>query len=192
MLALYPDEQETLFQHIQTVIPDGRLPTYEDMPRLTQPMAVFYETLRMFPSVTVIPKYSAEDTTLSVLNDAGEKVIFPVPQGTGVALHVPGLHYNPRYWEEPHAFKPSRFRKDYPKDAFVPFSAGARACVGRGFFETSGTAFLTMLVQRYKIEVKEDPQFAGETFEERVARVAMAKAGLTLTPVRVPLVFKRR
>jgi cytochrome P450 len=51
LLALYPDQQEILFQHIQSVLPNGRLPMYEDMPRLTHSMAVFYEALRMFPPV---------------------------------------------------------------------------------------------------------------------------------------------
>jgi len=30
------------------------------------------------------------------------------------------------YWPNPHAFRPERFLEDYEKDAFVPFSAGAR------------------------------------------------------------------
>lgn len=38
-----------------------------------------------------------------------------------------------------------------------------------------------MLVSRYKIEVKEEPEFAGETFEERKERVLRVKSGLTLT-----------
>jgi hypothetical protein len=29
-----------------------------------------------------------------------------------------------RYWEDPHTFKPSRFLKDWPRDAFMPLSAG--------------------------------------------------------------------
>jgi hypothetical protein len=69
-----------------------------------------------------------------------------------------------------------------------------------------------MLVSQFRIEIKEEPQFAGETFEQRKERVLKCKAGLTLTwvfslllylppelieityarPVRVPLVFKRR
>jgi hypothetical protein len=39
------------------------------------------------------------------------------------------------------------------------------------FFETEGIAIMTMLVSRYKIEVKEEAEFAGETFEERYARI---------------------
>jgi len=60
------------------------------------------------------------------------------------------------------------------------------------FFETEGIAVLTMLVSQYKITIKDEPQFAGETFEERKSRILSARAGLTLTPIRVPLVFTRR
>ena len=59
-----------------------------------------------------------------------------------------------RYWKDPHSFKPSRFLEDWPRDAFMPFSAGeyrnlfghyvdgfdgnrlftgARACLGRKY-----------------------------------------------------------
>lgn len=40
-----------------------------------------------------------------------------------------------------------------------------------------------MLVARYKIEVKEEPQFAAETFEQRKARVLNTKPGITMTCV---------
>jgi len=49
------------------------------------------------------------------------------------------------------------------------------------FFETEGVAVLTMMVSRYKIEIKEEPKFAGETFEERHARITASRNGLTLT-----------
>ena len=39
---------------------------------------------------------------------------------------------------------------------------------------------MTMLVSKYKIEVKEEPEFAGETFEEQYARVTAFKQSLTL------------
>ena len=65
---------------------------------------------------------------------------------------------------------------------------GARACLGRRyellpnnqnqssrlifrFFETEGIAIMTMLVSKYKIEIKEEPEFACEMFEERYARI---------------------
>lgn len=32
-----------------------------------------------------------------------------------------------RYWKDPHTFNPSRFLADWPRDAFVPFSAGEKS-----------------------------------------------------------------
>ena len=49
------------------------------------------------------------------------------------------------------------------------------------FFETEAVAVVTMLVSRYKIEIKEEPEFAGETFEERYARITAFDQGLTTT-----------
>ena len=49
------------------------------------------------------------------------------------------------------------------------------------FFETEGIAVLTILVSQFKITVKEEPQFAHETFEERKARILACHAGLTVT-----------
>jgi hypothetical protein len=51
-------------------------------------------TTRYGGQVTIIPKVAAQDTTLTVSNADGVKTTFPVPSGTGVDLHVPGLHYN--------------------------------------------------------------------------------------------------
>jgi cytochrome P450 len=154
--------------------------------------SALYETLRMFPPVPAVPKYAAEDTSLTVDNANGGKTTFPVPSGTEVQLHVPALHYNPKYWKDPYTFRPERFLGEWPRDAFLPFSSGARACLGRRFFETESIAIITMMLLKYRVEVKEEPQFIGETFEERFTRITASQIFLTNTPVRVPLVFKRR
>ena len=76
------------------------------------------------------------------------------------------------------------------------------------FFETESIAVITMMISKYRVEIKEEPEFIGETFEERFARITDSKVFLTTTyvmilllfakaefsfsPVRVPLVFKRR
>ncbi|KAH9054823.1 cytochrome P450 [Lactarius vividus] len=146
----------------------------------------------MFPPVTAIPKCAAEDTSLTVGNADGGKTTFPVPSGTDLEFHVPALHYNPRYWKDPHTFQPERFLGEWPRDAFLPFSAGARACLGRRFFETESIAVITMMLLKYRVEIKEESEFIGETFEQRFARVTASEQLLTNTPSRVPLVFKRR
>jgi hypothetical protein len=42
----------------------------------------------------MIPKLAAQDTTLTVSNVGGGKTTFPVPSGTEINLHVPGIHHN--------------------------------------------------------------------------------------------------
>ncbi|CCL98273.1 uncharacterized protein FIBRA_00267 [Fibroporia radiculosa] len=192
LLALYQDEQETLYQHIKNVIPDGHVASYEDMGKLSYCLAVFYETLRLFPPVNGIPKSSGEDTTLRTRNMAGESISVPCPAGTYLTIHTPALHYNPRYWEDPYAFKPARFMGDWPRDAFLPFSGGLRSCLGRRFSETEAVAILAYMIARFRVDVKDEPQFAKETFEQRKERLLKSMSAITLYPVRAPLVFKRR
>ncbi|KAH9899364.1 cytochrome P450 [Cubamyces lactineus] len=191
-LALYPEEQEKFYQNIKSILPSDRAPTYDELSSLSYAMAVLNETLRHFAPVITIPKRSAEDTTFNVTNAAGEKATIPVPRGSYLALSTASLHHNPRYWDDPEAFKPERFLGDYSRDAFIPFSGGPRGCIGRGFAETETVAVLSMIVSRYKVEVKNEPQFAGETFEQRKARLLATNMALTIYPKRAPLVFRRR
>jgi len=100
-----------------------------------------FQTSLNFMKVVHIPKCSDEDTTLVTRNENGECLSIPVPKGTGLGIHTPGLHYNrepslcrvgvwrispilARYWTNPHQFNPSRFLGDWPRKAFLPFSSG--------------------------------------------------------------------
>lgn len=51
------------------------------------------------------------------------------------------------------------------------------------FAETEGVAVLTLLISRYTISIKDEPQFVGETYEQRKARVLDAQSILTLAYV---------
>ncbi|TFK19317.1 614/534 cytochrome P450 [Coprinopsis marcescibilis] len=193
LLSLYPEEQDKLYEQIKSVLGDGRLPSYEDMPLLTRSLGVFYETLRMYPVVSGVPKHAAEDTTLVFGNQDGETKTVPMPRGTRAILHIAGLHYNPLYWKDPYEFKPERFlASDWPKDAFLPFSGGPRACIGRRFSETEGVAALTMIISKYRVSIKEEARFARETFEEKKNRVLKTVQEISLTPVRIPITFTKR
>ena len=111
---------------------------------------VINETLRMFPPVTAFPKYCAKTTTLScaAARSSETRVSVPIPEGSTVLIDVPGLHYNgkshstcphtsgsrkktEKYWREPSKWSPDRYLTEWNADAFVPFSVGARACIGR-------------------------------------------------------------
>lgn len=42
-------------------------------------------------------------------------------------------NWTARYWQDPLVFNPERFLGNYNKDAFIPFSVGARSCIGRRY-----------------------------------------------------------
>ncbi|KIJ25326.1 hypothetical protein M422DRAFT_38814, partial [Sphaerobolus stellatus SS14] len=193
LLALDQDEQEKLYRHVKSLLPKDELPGYELMNQLTYCMAVVYETLRLFPPVPFIPKKSAEDTSLPCIRPDGTPGNVFIPKDSRLGIITTGLHYNPRYWEDPYAFKPSRFMAaDWPRDAFLPFSGGVRACLGKRFSETESIVILSMIVSRYKIEVANPEQYASLTAREKRERLLASKPGVTTTPINVPLVFKRR
>jgi hypothetical protein len=49
------------------------------------------------------------------------------------------------------------------------------------FSETEAIAVINMIVSRYRFEVKEEPEFAGETFEQRYARITAFEQYITTT-----------
>lgn len=191
LLALYPEEQDKLLAHIEQNRPHSRDFGYEDMHNLNYAMAILYETLRLYPSVINIPKITSGDVHMNL---GSSKSIF-VPSDTHIAIHVVGLHHNPDYWDNPYEFLPSRFLDpNWNRDAFIPFSAGPRSCIGRRFAETTIIAMIVQLLPKYKISINEEhfKPIVGETITERRERFLNARSILTLAPQKLSLVFTPR
>ncbi|KAG8764895.1 hypothetical protein FRC15_007343, partial [Serendipita sp. 397] len=184
-LALYPDIQQKVFEHIRERVADpyGSI-TYEELNSVPMVLAVLYETLRIFPAVTSIPRVCVSETTLRSVKSNGETIAVPIPAGGIVNVATAGVHFNPRYWKDPEEFRPERFLGDWPRNAFLPFAAGARACMGRRFAEVEAIIVLCKIVANYRIDILEEARFAGETFEQRKARVLSCTDLITTTPER--------
>ena len=76
-------------------------------------MAIIYETLRMYPIVSVqylsillevtplqairIPKFSMHPAKFTTTNNSGSPMHVSIPAGTSIVWNVPGLHYNGRF-----------------------------------------------------------------------------------------------
>jgi len=197
LLALHPEEQDKLYQQTREVL-NGRRASYEDLPQLTRALAILYESLRMYPPVTVVAKKATQNSTLRVSTvGTGGYQELNVPKNAMVLLHAMRIHSDPRYYPEPEKFNPDRFMgNDWNKDAFLAFSMGARSCVGRKFTETELVAALTALISRYSIHLTDE--MAAEfkdmklSMAQKAERLLKSKVLLTTTPISVPLVFRKR
>ncbi|KAG9001280.1 hypothetical protein FRB93_012207 [Tulasnella sp. JGI-2019a] len=210
LLALDEVEQQQLYDHIKGVLQD-REPGFEDVPKLTRVLAVFFETLRLYPATSELTRYVEEDTTFSVSaalseSDAADfttlggkelrRTEVVIPKGSEVKLDLIALHHNPRYWPDPHEFRPGRFMDpNWPRDAFLPFFVGSRSCVGRRFGEVEAITIITLIIRRYKVLIDpvQFPDVVGESKLQRRERLLKSTNSITITPCgAIPLIFTRR
>ena len=61
-----------------------------------------------------------------------------VKRGTVVNISIIALLFNPKFYEDPEKFDPSRWfeegRKSTDSFSFIPFSGGPRNCIGKQSF----------------------------------------------------------
>ncbi|KAH7098797.1 cytochrome P450 [Auriculariales sp. MPI-PUGE-AT-0066] len=186
-LAADPEKQEKVYAEIlANVSTDGVPPSYKDMHKFPLVLATFHEALRLWPISTNFLKATVQDTVLPTANGRSHLI----PKGSLIEQSLTALHYNPKYWSDAEAFKPERFLEpDCPRDAFVAFSTGPRACIGRRFAETEVVAFVVALLMRYRIEVPDNPQWGTLSPQDIRKKLLDAKMGLTYYPRHAPLVF---
>ena len=77
-----------------------------------------------------------------------------LPDGTDITIPAFWLHTDPVTWGvdakefNPDRFLPQRFAK-IPRGAYIPFSDGARSCIGRHYALMESITVLAMLLQRH-------------------------------------------
>ncbi|KDQ10750.1 hypothetical protein BOTBODRAFT_115251 [Botryobasidium botryosum FD-172 SS1] len=180
LLALYPDEQDKVCQEIERVLPDRRDPDFEDYDSFTQIRNCIQETMRLYPPVTMLIREAIQDTHLDItsygINGKGQSVV--IKKGSHLIGDIVGMHYNPNYFPEPEAFKPSRWDDDtINKDAFVGFGQGPRACIGRKFSLAEATCFIIMLLRDWRVKIDLGKDETPQQWQRRVMTGTMTGPG---------------
>ncbi|KAJ3832287.1 cytochrome P450 [Lentinula raphanica] len=192
LLALNQNCQDEVFEQIKEVVGYLRDPEFDDYHKLNKVLAAFFEAVRLFPSGHLMIREAGEDTVIQVPNPRGQEgaTSLTVPKGQAVVIDMVGVHCNPRYYDDPTSYKPSRWHGiTNDSEEFTAFSLGPRACIGRKFATTEAVCFLSMLLRDWKVMPKLDP---GESKEQWKSRVLDAHVGLTLGVRDVPLCFVPR
>jgi cytochrome P450 len=172
-LCSYPDVQEKVFQDVMKYSPSNRaepldLETSEKMEYFS---AFMQEVLRTFPPIGMILRATTKEETFGTPHT--------VPKGTRITIPIYLLHHHPKYWDDPESFKPERwiFSNDKERDAFMskiqfaflPFSSGARNCIGQRFAVIEAHMIMAELIRHFNFQVAPSQRDTKFTFSNVVA-----------------------
>ncbi|XP_058089239.1 cytochrome P450 93A3-like [Magnolia sinica] len=181
-LINHPDLFKKARVEIDSVVGKNRLVGESDFPNLPYLHAIVKETLRLHPTVPVIPRESTKDCKIGG---------YDVPANTQVFINVWAIGRDPEHWVDPLEFCPERFMPSDESDRshnvdvrgqhfhFLPFGSGQRGCPGTSLALQVVQTMLASMIQCFDWTVG----IRGEC-----ATVDMMEGpGLTLTRAR-PLV----
>jgi cytochrome P450 len=107
------------------------------------------ETMRLYPPAYAVGREAIEETEIGG---------YHVPKGTQLFAFQWVTHRDPRYFEEPDAFKPERWINGdtAPKYAYFPFGGGPRQCIGNYFAMMEVVLLLATIGQRFRFKLDPD------------------------------------
>ncbi|XP_050810319.1 cytochrome P450 2D14-like [Gopherus flavomarginatus] len=148
----YPDVQRRVHEEIDKVIGRDRSPKIEDQVNLPYTNAVIYETQRYCDVVFAgVPHTTYRDTQVQD---------FFIPKGTIIIAVLSSVLKDETVWEKPHEFYPEHFldadEQFVKREAFLPFSAGRRMCLGEQLARKELFLFFTTLLQHFTFHIPEN------------------------------------
>ncbi|KAL2101311.1 hypothetical protein ACEWY4_003072 [Coilia grayii] len=145
LMAKYPHIQDRVQEEIDRVV-GGRQPVVEDRKSLPYTDAVIHETQRV---ANIVPLNLPHATSCDVHFQG-----FFIEKGTIVIPLLTSVLRDESEWAKPYMFHPEHFLDDQgrliKRDAFMPFSAGRRVCLGESLARMELFLFFTSLLQRFR------------------------------------------
>ncbi|XP_053509135.1 cytochrome P450 2K1 [Ictalurus furcatus] len=145
LMAKYPHIQDQVHEEIDSVI-GGRQPMVEDRKNLPYTEAVVHEIQRL---ANIVPMSLPHSTSCDV-NFNG----FFIKKGTTIYPLLMSVLRDESQWKNPHTFDPENFLDEQgrfvKKDAFMPFSAGRRVCLGESLARMELFLFFSSLLQHFR------------------------------------------
>ena len=147
LLAQHPEADRGLAAELREVLADRRA-TVGDLPRLKYVERVVTEAMRLYP-----PAYGLGRQAVRATEVAGQAI------GAGDIVIVPTwvVHRDPRWFDEPEAFRPERWEGDLaqrlPRYAYFPFGGGPRQCIGNGFAMMEAILVVAVIAQRFRLSL---------------------------------------
>nr|KAG5687126.1 hypothetical protein BaRGS_034039 [Batillaria attramentaria] len=147
-LAQHPEIQASCQAEVDDLMADRQSDdiVWEDLSKLPYLTMCIKETLRLYSPVTYIQRELTRDTEIDG---------HTVPAGCIVNIGIYDVHHNRTVWENAMEFQPERFTEENASArspyAFIPFSAGPRACMGQHFAVNEIKLVLARMLHRFTL-----------------------------------------
>ncbi|MEX0620864.1 MAG: cytochrome P450 [Solirubrobacterales bacterium] len=146
-LSLNPSARARLFDEVDSVLGD-RVPTMEDVDLLPWTRACVEEAMRITPPVWMVGRKSLVDDEING---------YRIPAGSSLMVLITMIHRDPKLWPNPEGFDPERFlpenARGRTRQAYMPFGAGRRICVGSTFAIIEATLLAAMISRRLAFDL---------------------------------------
>lgn len=150
-LANAPQERALLEEEIAAVLADDP-PPVEWLDRMPKTRAAFEEAMRLYPPAPTINREAVADETFTF----GDGTTIAIERRTTVLVMPWVLHRHRLYWDDPDAFRPSRFwpenREAIDRFQYLPFGAGPRVCIGSTFALQEAVIALALILDEFRLE----------------------------------------
>ena len=151
VLGTNEEIQNKLREDVNRVLGDVEEIKYEHLMKMEYMGAFIKEILRCYgPATSLFPRILTENASIGDIN---------LKKGTMVNVSILGSSQNPKYFPHPEDFRPERWLEKEEKDvrdqlAFLPFSAGAKRCIGEQLAYLEAKSFIAEIIQKFKINIQ--------------------------------------
>lgn len=174
LLSQHPDVVQGLRDEHQRVLA-GRLPVFDDLPRLEYTLQVIEEAMRLYPPAWITDRVAVEDDVVDGVR---------IPAGAMIALSIYGVHHSEKHWDAPESFRPARFSKENKTTqhpyAYLPFGGGPRLCIGNSFALMEMQLILVQMLRRFEVEA-----VPGQTISPQALITLRPKYGLQMKLMKI-------
>jgi cytochrome P450 len=147
LLCLNPEHIEKIRTEVETLFGNNKI-AFSELHKLEYTSQVLDESMRLFPPFWMLDREVAETDKVADID---------LPKGTMVLANIYGVHHDPKYWDNPEEFRPSRFTKENQKKqqpfTYIPFGGGPRMCIGINYAIAQMQLILVSIIRRYDLEL---------------------------------------
>jgi cytochrome P450 len=170
LLSEHPEAEAKLHAEIDAAL-EGRLPTADDVARLTYTEMVLAESMRLYPPAWTIGRRALNDYRFGELH---------VPAGSIILMSQYVTHHDSRFYPDPFHFDPERWTPEAqasrPKFSYFPFGGGPRVCIGEPFAWMEAVLLTATVARKWRMRLAH-----GQKVEPEPLVTLRPKHGMRLT-----------